>query len=91
VPELAGAPEAGTPHLAGVFMGAGWFMGIGAPTWPGAACIVGIRAGPGKGVGSCMAVMLAPPSLGNSGLSQYFDAVLIRASAAMRKTPEVAT
>ena len=40
-------------------------------------------------------VIIAPPGVAapasSAALSQYFEAVLMRASAAMRKTPDVAT
>jgi hypothetical protein len=38
-----------------------------------------------------LGIALAPESIVESGLSQYLDAVLMRASAAIRKTPDVAT
>jgi hypothetical protein len=59
--------------------------------WRGTLGIAGGEVGPGIAGGSGMGGVPPPPSTSDPGLSQYLDAVLIRASAAMRKTPEVAT
>src|SRR5260370_23053342 len=73
--------------MAGAFAG-GARVGIDSA---GAARIAGADEGSVVDMGRVMRIAVAPESASDPELSQYLDAVLMRASAAIRKTPEVPT